>query len=240
MREWHQAGRRGGHRHFLLRPARALAARHQRKHQRAAAAVLPQGHRPRLPSPARPTGSPPSSTTGPANGSDSATRLPFRLKEHSAQPPAQGAGKRKTERPGNHIGGGRRQAAETLPRSGSYTRRSDTRRGVATTDRIRRPYVRLSGQSDGTWCVIATRSDPARGPRLAGRAPLGRPAAARPSATRLTPTRASRPRRAHRATPQSSGSAAPTRAGSGSGPPPAATMPAARSSDSRRSRERRD
>ena len=39
--------------------------------------------------------------------------------------------------------------------------------------------------------MIATRSDPARGPRLAGRAPLGRPAAARPSATRLASTRAS-------------------------------------------------
>lgn len=65
--------------------------------------------------------------------------------------------------------------------------------------------VRLSGQSDGTYCVIATRSDPARGPRLAGRALLGRAAAARPSATRLAPTRASRPRRAHRATTGAAG-----------------------------------
>ena len=42
-----QAGRRG-HRPegLLLRPPLALAARHQREHQRAAAPVLPQGHRP--------------------------------------------------------------------------------------------------------------------------------------------------------------------------------------------------
>jgi hypothetical protein len=38
----------------LLRPAEPLAARHQREHQRAAQAVLPQGHRPRAPQPRRP------------------------------------------------------------------------------------------------------------------------------------------------------------------------------------------
>src|SRR5215208_5874207 len=86
------------------------------------------------------------------------------------------------------------------------------RRGF-TFESVRRPLEIGYRPVHGTWCVIATRSDPARGPRLAGRAPLGRPAAARPSATRLAPIRASRPRRAHRATPQSSGSAAPTRAG---------------------------
>src|SRR5215217_2302840 len=88
--------------------------------------------------------------------------------------------------------------------------------------------LRLSGQSDGTQCVIATRSDPARVPRLAGRAPVGRPAAARPSATRPAPTRASRPGRAHPATPQSSGSAAPTRGGGRTRPavpPPVRRVP---------------
>ena len=55
-------GRRDGparpaaHRHrpgdLLLRPAQPLAARHQREHQRAAAPVLPQGHRPRQTQPA--------------------------------------------------------------------------------------------------------------------------------------------------------------------------------------------
>ena len=40
-------GCRGRHRHFLLRSARTLAARHQREHQWATAAVLPQGQRPR-------------------------------------------------------------------------------------------------------------------------------------------------------------------------------------------------
>ena len=39
---------------LLLRPAEPLAARHQREHQRAAAPVLPQGHRPRAPQPRRP------------------------------------------------------------------------------------------------------------------------------------------------------------------------------------------
>ena len=41
------SGRR--HRHLLLRPPRTLATRLQREHQRAAAPVLPQGHRPRHP-----------------------------------------------------------------------------------------------------------------------------------------------------------------------------------------------
>ena len=39
-------------RHLLLRPAQPVAARHQREHQRAAAPVLPQGHRPRPGTPA--------------------------------------------------------------------------------------------------------------------------------------------------------------------------------------------
>ena len=39
---------------LLLRPAQPLAARHQREHQRAAAPVLPQGHRPRAPQRRRP------------------------------------------------------------------------------------------------------------------------------------------------------------------------------------------
>ena len=39
---------------LLLRPAQPLAARHQREHQRAAAPVLPQGHRPRPAQPRRP------------------------------------------------------------------------------------------------------------------------------------------------------------------------------------------
>jgi IS30 family transposase len=38
----------------LLRPAQPLAARHQREHQRAAAPVLPQGHRPQQAQPRRP------------------------------------------------------------------------------------------------------------------------------------------------------------------------------------------
>src|SRR3712207_4653280 len=36
-------GWRGG---LLLRPAQPVAARHEREHQRAAAAILPEGHRP--------------------------------------------------------------------------------------------------------------------------------------------------------------------------------------------------
>ncbi len=57
-------GRRDGparpaaHRHrpgdLLLRPAQPLAARHQREHQRPAAPVLPQGHRPQQAQPRRP------------------------------------------------------------------------------------------------------------------------------------------------------------------------------------------
>ena len=42
------------HRDLLLRPAQPLAARHQREHQRPAAPVLPQGHRPEPPQPRRP------------------------------------------------------------------------------------------------------------------------------------------------------------------------------------------
>ena len=55
----------------LLRPAEPLAARHQREHQRAAAPVLPQGHRPGPPQ--RPETSRPSplrSTAGRARHSD--------------------------------------------------------------------------------------------------------------------------------------------------------------------------
>ena len=43
-----------GLRGLLLRSAQPLAARHQREHQRAAAPVLPQGHRPRPPQRRRP------------------------------------------------------------------------------------------------------------------------------------------------------------------------------------------
>ena len=39
---------------LLLRPAQPLAARHEREHQRPAAPVLPQGHRPEPPQPRRP------------------------------------------------------------------------------------------------------------------------------------------------------------------------------------------
>ena len=60
---------------LLLRPAEPLAARHQREHQRAAAPVLPQGHRPRPPQP--PTTSPrspPRSTAARARRSAGAPR----------------------------------------------------------------------------------------------------------------------------------------------------------------------
>ena len=50
--------RPAAHRHrprdLLLRPAQPLAARHEREHQRPAAPVLPQGHRPEPPQPRRP------------------------------------------------------------------------------------------------------------------------------------------------------------------------------------------
>ena len=48
------AAHRHRHRDLLLRPAQPLAARHQREHQRPAAPVLPQGHRPEPPQPRRP------------------------------------------------------------------------------------------------------------------------------------------------------------------------------------------
>ena len=41
-----QDHRRPGHAGLLLRPAQPMAARHQREHQRPAAPILPQGHRP--------------------------------------------------------------------------------------------------------------------------------------------------------------------------------------------------
>ena len=46
MRDWKQVADRRRHRDLLLRPAHALAARHQREHQRPAAPVLPEGQRP--------------------------------------------------------------------------------------------------------------------------------------------------------------------------------------------------
>ena len=62
-------------RHLLLRPALALAARHQREHQRAAPPVLPQGHRPvGLRTATTSTTSPASSTAAPAKDSNSAPR----------------------------------------------------------------------------------------------------------------------------------------------------------------------
>ena len=48
------AAHRHRHRDLLLRPAQPLAAGHQREHQRPAAPVLPQGHRPEPPQPRRP------------------------------------------------------------------------------------------------------------------------------------------------------------------------------------------
>ena len=55
---------------LLLRPAQPLAARHQREHQRPAAPVLPQGHRPGpLGPPKNSTPSPPRSTAGHARHS---------------------------------------------------------------------------------------------------------------------------------------------------------------------------
>ena len=65
-----------GHRpgRLLLRPALPLAARQQREHQRAAAPVLPQGHRPvRATARSTSTRSPPSSTAGPARPSAGST-----------------------------------------------------------------------------------------------------------------------------------------------------------------------
>ena len=66
---------RAGHRpeDLLRRPALALAARHQREHQRPAAPVPAQKHRPATATPAtNSTASPPSSTTGPASASATA------------------------------------------------------------------------------------------------------------------------------------------------------------------------
>jgi hypothetical protein len=48
------SARPGGAGRLLLRPAQPLAARHQREHQRPAAAVLSQGHRPEPAHPGRP------------------------------------------------------------------------------------------------------------------------------------------------------------------------------------------
>ena len=58
---------RDRHRHLLLRSALAVAARQQREHQRAAAPVLPQGHRP-------PATTPPTSTPSPTNSTDDPAR----------------------------------------------------------------------------------------------------------------------------------------------------------------------
>ncbi len=51
MAQHAQLGHRHWARHLLLRPAQPMAAGHQREHQRPAAPVLPQGHRPRPPLP---------------------------------------------------------------------------------------------------------------------------------------------------------------------------------------------
>ena len=45
MRDWKQVAVAADIDDLLLRPARALAARHQREHQRPAAPVLPEGQR---------------------------------------------------------------------------------------------------------------------------------------------------------------------------------------------------
>ena len=75
MRDWKQVAIAADIDDLLLRPAQALAARHQREHQRPAAPVLPEGQ---LTCPCTPkptwTRSPPNSTTGPANASASANR----------------------------------------------------------------------------------------------------------------------------------------------------------------------
>ena len=72
---------------LLLRPAQALAARHQREHQRPAPPVLPQGHRPvRAHPPTTSTPSPPPSTADPARPSAGKPPPKHSTKSYSHRP----------------------------------------------------------------------------------------------------------------------------------------------------------
>ena len=96
----------------LLRPAEPLAARHQREHQRAAPAVLPQGHRPRAPQRRRPRRRRRRAQQPPAQDARTGGPRPRSSTSTSPQQPDGPHGEpRSTRRPGPLPGRGRARVA---------------------------------------------------------------------------------------------------------------------------------